>query len=212
VPSLEANARLPAAARVLDLGCGGGLLAEPLAAQGHRVLGVDASHQSLRCANARTAPPRGTCHYVRADLLRTPTRDGVADLVLLADVLEHLPNPHATLAEVGRLLRPGGLCYINTVNRTFRARLFAVTLGEGLGFVPRGTHDPALFVKPSELHSAARNAGLTVEAIQGEAPKLGASLRQRRLAFGKTRSLAVSYSALLVKDHTRGPRCRGADF
>lgn len=182
---------------VVDLGCGGGLLAEPLLEAGARVIGVDLSQQSLRTAADR--PGTQPRLYVRADLARPPVADGIADVVVLADVLEHVPDVEAALAAAGRIAKEGGLVYVNTINRTRRASLLAVTLAEGLGMVPRGTHDPALFVRPDELCEKASRHGLKLLRMQGEAPALWRTLRRWTVALRASRSLAVLYSALFQR-------------
>jgi len=183
-------------AHVVDLGCGGGLLAHSMLAGGARVVGVDLSLASLRAAREKLDGPR---LFVQGDAGRAPVRTGCADIVLLADVLEHMSEPESALREAARLLRPGGLAYVNTINRSWRARLLAVTVAEGLGLVPRGTHDPALFIRPSELQLAAERAGLSVLRVQGEAPDLLRTVRRWTIELTKSASTAVIYSALLEK-------------
>jgi 2-polyprenyl-6-hydroxyphenyl methylase/3-demethylubiquinone-9 3-methyltransferase len=189
--------------RVADLGCGGGLLAVPLAAEGAAVAGVDLSQGSLLAARAQA---RGQAWFARADMGRCPLAGDGFDLVLLADVLEHVPDWRAPLAEAARLLRAGGVIYVNTINRTRRARWLAVALAEGLGFLPRGTHDPDLFVPPAELRAAADALGLRSVALAGEAPALVATLRARAIRLRPSRSLAVAYAALFAKERRGAPR------
>jgi 2-polyprenyl-6-hydroxyphenyl methylase/3-demethylubiquinone-9 3-methyltransferase len=190
-------AELGAAARVVaDLGCGGGLMAVPLAQAGARVLGVDRSRPALAAAAAQRQ--RGAA-FVAGDVAAAPLRAAGADLVLLCDVLEHVADPAAAVAEAARLLRPDGLLFVNTINRTLRARLLAVVLAEGLRLIPRGTHDPARFVRPAELAAMTRSAGLRAERWRGERPRLWASLRARAVRVRPGRSLAVGYCALFRK-------------
>jgi 2-polyprenyl-6-hydroxyphenyl methylase/3-demethylubiquinone-9 3-methyltransferase len=184
-------------ARIADLGCGGGLLAVPLAARGARLLGLDLSVPSLREARARAGP--GSL-FLRADVRRTPLADASTDLVLLADVLEHVPDWPRAVAEAARILRRGGALYVNTINRTRRARLLAVALAERLGFLPRGTHDPALFVRPDELRATAARYGLRCCTITGEVPRLFTTVRTGAIRLRTSRSLAVAYGALFVKE------------
>jgi 2-polyprenyl-6-hydroxyphenyl methylase/3-demethylubiquinone-9 3-methyltransferase len=183
-------------ARVVDLGCGGGLLARAMLAGGASVVGIDLSHASLRAAREHLD---GSSLFVQGDASRAPVSTGCADLVLLADILEHMIDPAAALREAARLLRPGGLAYVNTINRGWRARLLAVTVAEGLGLVPRGTHDPALFIKPEELERAAASVGLALVRLQGEAPDLLRTVRRWTIELTKSASPAVIYSALLEK-------------
>ena len=186
---------------VLDLGCGGGLLSVPLADGARRVVGVDRSGASVRAA--RDAVPTGRrCRFVRADLLRAPFASRCADLVLLCDVLEHVEDWRAAVREAARLVRRGGHLFVNTINATARARFVAVTLGEGVGLIPRGTHDPRLFVRPRELAEAAETAGLGLVRLQGEAPRLLPTLRSWSIHLRSARSLAVSYNALFRRPET----------
>jgi 2-polyprenyl-6-hydroxyphenyl methylase/3-demethylubiquinone-9 3-methyltransferase len=182
----------------VDLGCGGGLLAEPLARAGATVIGVDISAPSLREGRRHGGGLR-RLHYARGDALRAPLPDAVADLVLCADVLEHVPRWSEVVAEAARLLRPGGLFYVNTISRTWRGRALSIWLGEGLGFVPRGTHDHRLFVRPDELREAGDRRGLACERIIGQRVRALKTAMRWRLAFASTRSTWGMYSAWLRK-------------
>jgi len=178
---------------VVDLGCGGGLLAVPLAAAGARVVGVDRAPGALRAAHARG---ERSMLPVIGDLQRSPLASACADVVLLADVLEHVESPAAAVAEAARLLRTGGHLFVNTINRTFRSRLLAIVLGEGLGFIPRGTHEHAAFVRPGELQRMARQSGLELVECVGETPRLWRTVREHSVVLRVSRSLAVGYAAL----------------
>ena len=103
------------------------------------------------------------------------------------------------MAEAARVLKSGGLLYVNTINRTWRARLLAVIVAEGLKLVPRGTHDPNMFVRPSELSERASRHGLQSKRIQGEAPALWPTLRRWTVTLKKSGNLSVLYSALFQK-------------
>jgi 2-polyprenyl-6-hydroxyphenyl methylase/3-demethylubiquinone-9 3-methyltransferase len=189
-------------ATLVDLGCGGGLLAVPLAERGAEVIGVDLGLEGLRAA-AREAGRRGVpCEFLRADLTRTPLPPACADFVVLSDVLEHLPTPAAALAEASRLLKTDGQLFANTINRTWRARILAVTLAEQLRLLPPGTHDPRLFVRPDELVGAARAHGLRVESLHGERVRVLATVRGWAIRLKRCRGLGVSYSAFFVKAGT----------
>lgn len=181
---------------VVDLGCGGGLLCAPLSHRGCRVIGVDRSPASLRVAEEHSAP---SARYIEADIRHVPLPDECADVVILADVLDHLPDYDIALREAVRLLRPHGLVYVNTINRNFLSWLLAIVVGENVGLIPKGTHDFALFIRPAELVDAARKAGLTVKGFQGERPDLARTIRHWAIHFAPTRSLSVAYSAFLEK-------------
>lgn len=179
--------------RVVDLGCGGGLLTVPLAAAGARVLGVDLGERALRDGARRGA---AGAQFAVGDLLRPPVAAGGADLVLLADVLEHVGDPAAAVAVAARLLREGGHLFVNTIARTWRSRLLAIVLAEGLGFVPRGTHRWSAFVQPDELDDSAARVGLERQERIGERALVWRSLRQRAVVLEPAAGLHVGYAAL----------------
>jgi 2-polyprenyl-6-hydroxyphenyl methylase/3-demethylubiquinone-9 3-methyltransferase len=181
---------------VVDLGCGGGLLAIPLAEAGARVVGVDLARRALQ--EARQREPRAFLPLV-GDLAGVPLATGCADVVLLADVIEHVAAPATAVAEAARLLRPGGSLFVNTLHRTLRSRLFAVVLGEGLGFIPRGTHQWHMFVRPDELERMAAAVGLVRLEITGESPRLLRTVSTGAVVLRESRTLAVGYAALYRK-------------
>ncbi len=179
---------------VIDLGCGGGLLSKFFVDAGARVAGIDVSRASLRVAQKRLA-----AGFAQGDVQRAPFADESADIVLLSDVLEHVDRPADAVAEAARILRSGGKCFVSTLNRTLRARVLGVWVAEGLGLVPRGTHDADMFVKPAELANWARASGLVVEHLQGESIDLGRTVRRWTVSLQSGSNCAVTYSALLRK-------------
>lgn len=181
-------------ARVVDLGCGGGLLAEPFVARGARVIGVDLSGASLRASRARVG-----ASFLRADLRRTPLADACADFVVLADVVEHVAEPERALVEAARLLRSGGELFVSTLNSTRRVRVLAVWLAEGVGLIPRGTHDARLFVAPERLIRLAHDCGLARVELWGESVRLGRTLRRWTIELAPSDDLSVSYCARFVR-------------
>lgn len=178
--------------RVVDLGCGGGLMAVPLARAGARVVGLELSRTALREGRKQRA---SSAHFVCADVHAPPVAPGSADLVLLSDVLEHVAEPAVVISAAARILRPGGHLFVNTINRTLRARVLAIWLGEGLGLIPRGTHDAACFIKPRELVAMARTCGLVPDRWCGESPSLLRSLQHLAVRVRRSDSLAVGYCA-----------------
>jgi 2-polyprenyl-6-hydroxyphenyl methylase/3-demethylubiquinone-9 3-methyltransferase len=184
-------------ATVVDLGCGGGLMAVPILRAGANVVGIDLALPALREAHA--AAGNGGC-FVAADLHACPIASGSADLVLLADVLEHVDDQAGVIAEAARLLRPSGRLFVHTINRTRRARWLAVDTAERLGLIPTGTHDPARFVRPDELAEAGRRAGLRIVCTAGEGIRWWATLRRRAIVLRPSRSLALGYAILFAKD------------
>jgi 2-polyprenyl-6-hydroxyphenyl methylase/3-demethylubiquinone-9 3-methyltransferase len=149
---------------VLDAGCGGGLVARELAAAGATVVGLDRSLGSLGVARRAV---RGRFHPTQGRLERLPFAGGAFDAVVAADVLEHVPDLPAAVAELARVLAPGGRLVFDTINRTPWAWFTAVFgLERWLRMVPRGTHDWRLFIRPAELDRLLRAGGL--EAVAGE--------------------------------------------
>lgn len=167
----EARAALvPPAVRpgslLLDLACGGGLLAPHVARKGHRHVGLDLSPTALPLAREHGVLP------VRGDVTRLPFRDGVADVVVAGEVLEHVPDAPALVTEACRLLRPGGTLVIDTIADTWWGRFSAVTVGERMpAGPPKLLHDPALFVDREAVVAAARAAGveLTLSGLRPSA-------------------------------------------
>lgn len=181
---------------VIDLGCGGGLIAVPLIDEGALLTGVDISSESVGEA-ARASAGRGK--FITADVRNVPLPSAIADVVLLADVLDHLQDYPAALAEAARLLKPGGLLFAGTINRTWLSWFLAICLGEGLRLIPRGTHAHELFITPDELRQRGAELGLLYRDVQGEAPIILQSLRTRTVHLRRSASCAVAYSMLFVK-------------
>ncbi|MBA2479917.1 MAG: 3-demethylubiquinone-9 3-O-methyltransferase [Planctomycetes bacterium] len=183
---------------VVDLGCGGGLLSEPLARAGATVVGVDISGGSVRAASAHGADcPH--LHYLRGDATRPPLPDACADLVVCADVVEHIPDWESLVATAARVAKPGARFYVNTINRTWFARVVTVWLGEGLGYVPRGTHDHRMFVAPKSLAAAGDRHGWSFDGATGQRVMPLRTLFGRRLALAATTSLSATYSAWFTR-------------
>ena len=162
--------RAPLAEReVLDVGCGGGILAEAMAKGGARVTGIDLSEKPLRVAQLHLLESGLAVDYrgVSAeDLARE--RPAAYDTVTCMELLEHVPDPAAMVAACAALAKPGGNLFFSTINRNPKAYLFAVIGAEYvLKLLPKGTHDYARFIKPSELSRWCRAAGLDPVQITG---------------------------------------------
>ena len=162
------RATLPGA-RVLDVGCGGGILAEAMAAAGADVLGIDLAEAPLGVARLHAKETGTELEYraVSAEAL-AEERPGAFDVVTCLEVVEHVPDPGSTVAACARLVRPGGHVFLSTINRNPKSWLFAIVGAEHvLRLLPRGTHEWSKFVRPSELAADCRAAGLAVEAMTG---------------------------------------------
>ena len=149
----------------LDMGCGAGLLTEPLARLGATVTGVDAAPENIAAATAHAAAARLTIDY-RAGGVEA-VRGATFDLVTAMEVIEHVAEPAAFVHGLARLLAPGGLLVLSTPNRTPLSRLALITLAEGTGRIPRGTHDWSRFLKPEELSVLLEDAGLRIIDTRG---------------------------------------------
>jgi 2-polyprenyl-6-hydroxyphenyl methylase/3-demethylubiquinone-9 3-methyltransferase len=153
----------------LDVGCGGGILAEAMARAGARVTGIDLSEKALGVARLHQLESGIGVDYrlVAAESLAAE-QPGCFDLVTCMELLEHVPEPASTVAACAALARPGGLVVFSTINRNAKAYLFAIIGGEYLlRLLPRGTHDYAKFIKPAELSRFARRARLEPDALIG---------------------------------------------
>jgi 2-polyprenyl-6-hydroxyphenyl methylase / 3-demethylubiquinone-9 3-methyltransferase len=148
----------------LDVGCGAGLLAEPLARLGAEVTAIDASEELIEAAKAHAEASGLAIDY---RLCAVEDLGGQFDLVTSLEVVEHVAEPRAFVAALAARLGPGGLLVMSTPNRTAWSRLLTVTLAEGFGRVPRGTHDFAKFITPDELCAMIRDAGLAVIDVEG---------------------------------------------
>jgi 2-polyprenyl-6-hydroxyphenyl methylase/3-demethylubiquinone-9 3-methyltransferase len=177
---------------VLDLGCGGGFMAEALAREGADVIGVDPSAPAIEAAREHAAQAGLVIDYRVGSGERIPLADESVDCVVCVDVLEHVESLDAVLDEVRRVLKPGGLFLYDTINRTLPARVVLVHFGETiLGLLPRGTHDPAKFIKPAELKALLRERQFEVGPIAGLAP-CGIN-RRLDFTFGRFPSTQIMY-------------------
>ncbi|HET7668998.1 MAG TPA: bifunctional 2-polyprenyl-6-hydroxyphenol methylase/3-demethylubiquinol 3-O-methyltransferase UbiG [Burkholderiales bacterium] len=155
--------------KVLDVGCGGGILAEAMAQRGARVTGIDLAGKSLRVAQLHLLQSKADVVYEEASAEQFAERHaGEFDVVTCLEMLEHVPDPGSAVAACARLARPGGQVFFSTLNRNPKSYLFAVIGAEYvLRLLPRGTHDYLRFIKPSELSRWARAAGLRAAELAG---------------------------------------------
>ena len=155
---------------VVDVGCGGGILADAMARKGANVLGIDLATRSLKVAqlHALEAGTRGVQYReVSAEKL-ADEQPGQFDVVTCMEMLEHVPQPALVVQACARLVKPGGRVFFSTLNRNPKSFLFAIVGAEYiLKLLPKGTHEYARLIKPSELTRWARDAGLEPEAFKG---------------------------------------------
>ena len=156
--------------RVLDIGCGGGILADAMARKGASVLGIDLSTKALRVAqlHALEAQTEGVQYQeISAEALAAEQPQGF-DVVTCMEMLEHVPNPASIVKACAALVKPGGYVFFSTINRNAKAFLFAIVGAEYvLNLLPRGTHEYAKLIKPSELAGYCRASGLNLQETRG---------------------------------------------
>jgi 2-polyprenyl-6-hydroxyphenyl methylase / 3-demethylubiquinone-9 3-methyltransferase len=156
-------------ARLLDVGCGGGLLAEALTAAGARVTAIDLAPGMIEVARLHAAQSQLAIDYRVCDAQRLASEAaGAFDVVTCMEMLEHVPDPAAMVATLAALVRPGGAVFVSTLNRNLRAFLTAIVAGEYLlRLLPRGTHEYERLIRPAELARWARAADLTLAELKG---------------------------------------------
>ncbi|MDQ6955147.1 MAG: bifunctional 2-polyprenyl-6-hydroxyphenol methylase/3-demethylubiquinol 3-O-methyltransferase UbiG [Mariprofundaceae bacterium] len=157
------------AKRVLDVGCGGGLLAESMAKRGAHVTGIDRSPKALGVARTHAEQSGALLEYVESDA-ETWLQDhqDYYDAVTCLEVLEHVPDVVRTVAACAAMVKPGGLFFFATLNRTPMSYIKAIIGAEYImGWLPKGTHDYAKFIRPSEMHAALNQSGLEIQDICG---------------------------------------------
>lgn len=155
--------------RVLDVGCGGGILAEAMARRGALVKGIDLSDRALKVAELHLLESKLAVEYERIAAEDLAAREPAAyDAVTCMELLEHVPDPASTVRACASLVKPGGHVFFATINRNPKSYLFAIIGAEYvLKLLPKGTHDYAHFIKPSELARFCRDAGLTLGGLVG---------------------------------------------
>ncbi len=182
--------------KVLDVGCGGGILSESMADKGAQVTGIDLGDKALQVAKLHLLESGKKVEYrkVAVEAL-AEEQPGLYDVVTCMEMLEHVPDPASTVRACAQLVKPGGQVFFSTLNRNPKSYLFAVIGAEYvLNLLPRGTHDYAKFIKPSELAQFCRAAGLDVSGITG----MSYNLLSKTYALGNDTS--VNYMVACRRD------------
>lgn len=181
--------------RVLDVGCGGGILSESMAARGASVMGIDLGEKALKVAQLHKLETGATVDYqlISVEAL-AETQPESFDVVTCMEMLEHVPDPAAVVAACAKLVKPGGRVFFSTLNRNPKSYLFAVVGAEYvLNMLPKGTHDYKKFIKPSELSGWCRHAGLDVAGMKG----MSYNLLTKRYSLGG--DVSVNYILHTIK-------------
>jgi 2-polyprenyl-6-hydroxyphenyl methylase/3-demethylubiquinone-9 3-methyltransferase len=164
------NARVPLAGKkVIDIGCGGGILSESMARKGADVTGIDLGEKALKVADLHSLESGVPVRYklIAAEAMAAE-EPGQYDVVTCMEMLEHVPDPGAIVRAAATLVKPGGHVFFSTLNRNPKSYLFAILGAEYiLRMLPKGTHDYEKFITPSELSQYARSAGLEVQGFKG---------------------------------------------
>jgi len=205
--------------KVLDIGCGAGFMSEEFARLGCEVTGVDPAAAAVEAGRRHAAENGLRIRYLQGSGEQLPVPDAAFDVVLCCDVLEHVANVPQVIAETARVMKPGGLYFFDTINRTFLSRMVAIKAMQewpATRIFDSPLHVPEMFIKPSELAALLAANGLRPAGLSGLAPRAhllasARNLRQarsgrisyaelgRRLDFGPVRSTALSYMGYAVK-------------
>ena len=155
--------------KVLDIGCGGGILSESMAVKGAEVTGIDLSSKALAVARLHLMESGNSVEYLEVSAEQLAEQSPASfDVVSCMEMLEHVPNPASTIAACAALVKPGGHVFFSTINRNLKAYLLAVIGAEYvLKMLPKGTHDYAKFIKPSELTRWSKSVGLEPSELIG---------------------------------------------
>lgn len=155
----------PKHVKILDIGCGGGLASIPLAKLGASVTGIDASEENISAANSQAEKENLSVRFLHDT---AENHKELYDVILCLEIIEHVQNPEEFITSVAKLVKPGGMIILSTINRTYKAYALAIGCAEYiLNWVPRGTHEFTKFVRPSELSRYLSESDLKIQHMQG---------------------------------------------
>lgn len=159
---------------VLDIGCGGGLITEPLAKAGYAITGIDSNEASITAAKAHAKQGESNITYLHECSLKNYNPSSAFDVILLMEVLEHVENLPQFIKDLKPLINPNGIIFFSTINRNLKSLITAKFIAEYvLNWLPRGIHSFKSFIKPSELAHCLGNIGFTIKDLKGVKYKLG---------------------------------------
>jgi 2-polyprenyl-6-hydroxyphenyl methylase / 3-demethylubiquinone-9 3-methyltransferase len=195
---LEANAARPfSGLRFLDIGCGGGLLCEPMARLGADVIGADASATNIEVAKLHAAQSGLSIDYRATTSEALSAAGETFDVILNMEVVEHVADVELYMQSCAAMLRPGGLMFIATINRTMKARALAIFMAEDvLRWLPKGTHTYEKLVRPEEIEHALAPTGLEI------IDRLGVTYNPLADAWGRSKDIDVNYMMLAARPKT----------
>ncbi len=188
----------PAAKKVLDIGCGGGILAESMAQHGAEVTAIDMADASLSVARLHQLESKLDIDYQKSSAEQfVATHSGQFDVVTCLEMLEHVPEPALVVKACHDLVRPGGTVFFSTINRNPKSYLFAIIGAEYvLNLLPRGTHDYARFIKPSELAAWCRDSNLDLQS------QIGMAYNPITKKYSLEKNVDVNYIACYTRPET----------
>ncbi|MEJ2608789.1 MAG: bifunctional 2-polyprenyl-6-hydroxyphenol methylase/3-demethylubiquinol 3-O-methyltransferase UbiG [Candidatus Thiodiazotropha sp.] len=182
--------------RVIDVGCGGGILSESMATHGAQVTGIDMAEAPLQVARLHLLESGQKVNYERIPVERlADEQPEFFDLVTCMEMLEHVPDPASVVKACAKLVKPGGHLFFSTINRNPKSYLFAILGAEYLlKLLPKGTHDYAKFIRPSELNAWVRKAGLTSKDM------MGLSYNPLTQTYSLSENVDVNYMVTTIKE------------